>query len=339
MKVPIGKLPPRVLEELVFSRLGVIDISVLLGPRVGEDAAIIDIGDNKVLAIHVDPITEALERIGWLSIHVAGNDIAVRGIRPRWFLSTILLPEGEALEALDVIMKQMDAALREVGGMLIGGHTEVSLGIEKPIVVVTALGIGAREKVVSTGGAMPGDYVIMTKAAGLEGTAIIASDFKEKLLSLGIPHGLIDEAVGFFNYVSVIKEALALAEVRAATAMHDPTEGGLLNGLLEIAMASRCVIEIFEDKIPVRTPTRTICRALGLDPFKLISSGVLVATVRPSLLDVALCALKNVEVNSSVIGRVAGRGDPKLIFHRASGEVEEISECPRDEISKLWSRE
>jgi hydrogenase maturation factor len=339
MKVPIGKLPPRVLENLVLSRLGVIDVSVLLGPRVGEDAAIIDIGDDKVLAIHVDPITEALERIGWLGIHVASNDIAVRGVRPRWFLSTILLPQDEALEALDAIMKQMDAALKEVGGMLIGGHTEVSPGVEKPIVVVTALGVGAREKVVLTGGAMPGDYVIMTKAAGLEGTAIIASDFREKLLSLGIPQGLIDEAISFFNEVSVVKEALALAEVRATTAMHDPTEGGLLNGLLEITMASRCIIEVFEDKIPVRAPTRTICRALGLDPFKLISSGVLVATVRPSLLDVALRVLKNVEVDSSVIGRVVDRGDPRLILHRASGEVEEISECPRDEISKLWSLE
>jgi len=142
MKLSIGKLPPSILESLVFSRLGVIDARVLVGPRIGEDAAIIDIGDNRVLAIHVDPITEALERIGWLGIHVASNDIAVRGVRPKWFLSTVLLPRGEALEALDTITRQMDSALKEVGGMLIGGHAEVSPGIEKPIVVVTAMGGG-----------------------------------------------------------------------------------------------------------------------------------------------------------------------------------------------------
>jgi len=336
MKLPIGKLPPSILEKLVFSRLGVIDARVLVGPRVGEDAAIIDIGDDKVLAIHVDPITEALERIGWLGIHVASNDIAVRGVRPMWFLSTVLLPQSEALEALDIVTKQMDAALKEVGGMLIGGHTEVSPGIEKPIVIVTALGIGSRDEVVLTGGARPGDYVIMTKAAGLEGTAIIASDFREKLLSLGISQGLIDEAVSLYNQVSVVKEALTLAEVKAATAMHDPTEGGLLNGLLEIAMASECVIEVYEDKIPVRASTRAVCRALGLDPLKLISSGVLVATVRPNLLDVALDALNNIRVDSSVIGRVVGRGSPKLLLYRASGQVEEVSECVQDEIGKLW---
>jgi len=334
----LGKLPPKVLENFVFSRLGVVDAKVLVGPRVGEDAAIVDIGDNNVLAIHVDPITEALERIGWLGVHVASNDIAVRGVRPRWFLSTILLSQSEHLEALDSITRQMDAALKEVGGMLIGGHTEVSPGIEKPIVIVTALGIGARDKVVLTGGARPGDYVIMTKAAGLEGTAIIASDFREKLLGLGISQSLVDEAMGFFKEVSVVKEALALAELKAVTAMHDPTEGGLLNGLLEIAMASGCVIEVHEDKIPVRAPTKIICKALNLDPLKLISSGVLVATVRPSLLDAALSALNDIGVSSAVIGRVLSRGDPKLLFYRSSGEVEEVLECLQDEISKLWSQ-
>jgi len=332
----VGKLPPSILESLVFSRLGVIDAEVLVGPRIGEDAAIIDIGGDKVLVVHVDPITEALERIGWLGIHVASNDIAVRGVRPRWFLSTILLPQSEPLEALDVITRQMEAALKEVAGMLIGGHTEVSPGIERPIVIVTALGVGTRDSIVLSGGARPGDYVIMTKAAGLEGTAIIASDFREKLLGLGIPRSLIDEALGFFKEISVMKEALALAEVKAATAMHDPTEGGLLNGLLEIAMASRCVIEVYEDRIPVRAPTKTICRALGLDPLRLISSGALIATVRPNLLDLVLDVLNNIGVSTSVIGRVVDRGNPKLLFHRISGEVEEISECIQDEIGKLW---
>jgi len=333
----LGKLPPSILESLVFSRLGVIDAEVLVGPRIGEDAAIVDIGGDKVLVVHVDPITEALERIGWLGIHVASNDIAVRGVRPRWFLSTILLPQSEPLEALDVITRQMEAALKQVGGMLIGGHTEISPGIERPIVIVTALGVGTRDNVVLSGGARPGDHVVMTKAAGLEGTAIIASDFREKLLGLGVPQSLIDEALDFFKEISVMKEALTLAEVKAATAMHDPTEGGLLNGLLEIAIASRCVIEVYEDRIPVRAPTKTICRALGLDPLRLISSGALIATVRPNLLDLALDVLNNIGVSTSVIGRVVDRGNPKLLFHRISGEVEEISECIQDEISKLWS--
>lgn len=336
MKIHIGKLPPAVLESLVFPRLGVADSRVLVGPGIGEDAAIIDLGDGMILAVHVDPITEAVERIGWLSVHVASNDIAVRGVKPSWFLSTILLPPRD-VEALDSITKQMDAALREVGGTMVGGHTEVSPGIEKPIVVMSALGIGLRDELVLTRGAKPGDLVLMTKAAGLEGAAIIASDFRERLLNLGVSRSVIDEAVQYFNEISVVKEALALARIRAPTSMHDPTEGGLLNGLVEVATASSCVIKVYEDKIPIRAPTRIICESLGLNPLKLISSGALIASVKPDLVDVALDSLRKVGVSFSLIGEVVNYGTPRVLLHRIDGKVEEVSEHVHDEISKLWS--
>ncbi|MEM2534834.1 MAG: AIR synthase family protein, partial [Candidatus Nezhaarchaeales archaeon] len=332
----LGKLPPAVLESLVFSRLGVTDDRVLVGPSIGEDAAIIDLGNNRILAIHVDPITEAVERIGWLSVHVASNDVAVRGVKPSWFLSTILLPSRD-VEALDSITKQMDAALREVGGMIIGGHTEISPGIEKPIVVMTALGIGLKDELILTRGARPGDLVLMTKATGLEGTAIIASDFRVKLLELGVSQSIIEEAVRCFNDVSVVREALTLAKTRTPTSMHDPTEGGLLNGLLEVAMASGCVMTIYEDKVPIRASTKIICESLDLDPLKLISSGALIATIKPDLIDVALNSLKNIGVSFSIIGEVVDRGVPRVLLHRVNGEIEEISRYVRDEISKLWS--
>lgn len=337
MKLQLGKIPPSILESLVFPRIGVADGKVLIGPRIGEDAAIIDIGGGKVLVVHVDPITEAVDRVGWLSIHIASNDIAVRGVKPAWFLSVILLPPTSTVETLDTITKQMDSALREVGGMIIGGHTEVAPGVKRPIVIVSSLGVGSRDELTLTEGARPGDYVIMTKSVGLEGTAIIASDFGEKLLGLGVPQNMLDEAVGYFKDISVVKEALALAKIKAPSSMHDPTEGGLLNGLLEVALASKCVIEIYEDKIPVRTPTRAICEALGIDPLKLISSGTLIATIRPESLDIALDVLNRMDVTSSVIGKVVERGEPKVLLHRVNGEVEEVSNHVEDEITKLWA--
>ncbi|MHC1600969.1 MAG: AIR synthase family protein [Candidatus Nezhaarchaeales archaeon] len=336
MKLSIGKLPPSMLESLVFSRIGVINDRVLVGPSIGEDAAIIDLGNDKVLVVHVDPITEAIERIGWLSVHIASNDIAVRGVKPEWFLSTILLPPTAAMEALDVITRQIDNALREINGMMIGGHTEVSPGIEKPIVVMTALGIGSRDEVVLTRGARPGDYVLITKAVGLEGTAIIASDFKDKLLSLGVEQSVLNEAIRYFNEISVLKEALALAKAKAVSSMHDPTEGGLINGLIEIARVSKCAIEIYEDKIPIRAPTKTICKALGLDPLKLISSGALIATIRPDLMNRAVEALKSIGINFSVIGKVVSEEKPRVILHKANGETEEYSDYAQDEIGRLW---
>ncbi|MEM4576724.1 MAG: AIR synthase family protein [Candidatus Nezhaarchaeales archaeon] len=337
MKLQLGKIPPDILESLVFSRIGVADGKVLVGPRIGEDAAIIDIGGGKVLAIHIDPITEAVERIGWLSIHIASNDIAVRGVKPTWFLSVILLPSTSTVEALDMITKQMDSALREVGGTIIGGHTEVAPGVKRPIVVVTSLGVGSIDELTLTEGARPGDYVIMTKAVGLEGTAIIASDFVEELLSLGVQQSMLDEAVSYFKDISVVKEALALAKIKVPSSMHDPTEGGLLNGLLEVALASRCVIEVYEDRIPIRTPTKTICEVLGIDPLKLISSGTLIATIKPESLDTALDFLNRMGVRPSVIGKVVEGEEPKVLLHRVDGRVEEVSSYVKDEITKLWA--
>ena len=337
MKLSIGKLPPSILERLVLTRIGVQDPKVLVGPCIGEDAAIIDLGDGRVLVAHVDPITEAIERIGWLSIHIASNDIAVRGVKPQWFLSTILLPQSSSPDVLDLITRQMDEALREIGGTIVGGHTEISPGIEKPIVIMAALGIGSRDDIILTKGAKPGDHVLVTKAIGLEGSAIIASDFKNDLLKLGVSDEVISEASKYFSEISVVKEALALAKSKAASSMHDPTEGGLINGLIEIARASKCVIEVYEDKIPIRDSTKIICDALSIDPLKLISSGALIATVSPNLIDKALKSLREVNVQFSIIGRVIDRGEPKVILNRIDGEIEEYQDYVQDEIGRLWA--
>ena len=336
MRLAVGKLPPEVLESYVFSRIGVANDKVIVGPSVGEDAAIIDMGNGMVLVAHSDPITEAVERIGWLSVHVASNDIAVRGVKPQWFLSTILLPPSSSLETLDTITKQIDSALKEVGGAIVGGHTEISPGVDKPIVVMTALGTARRDEVILTRGAQPGDYILVTKGVGIEGTAIIASDFKDKLIQLGVNSQVIGEALQYFNEISVLKEALALAKAKLVTSMHDPTEGGLINGLIEIAKASNNTIEVHQDKIPVRKATKTICEALDINPLNLISSGTLIATVRPNNKHKAQETLQKLGVQHSIIGKVV-KGEPKVILYKTSGEIEEYGDYVKDEISKLWS--
>ena len=330
----VGKLPPSLLLKYVLSRLGISDPAVIMGPRLGEDAAIIDIGGGRVLVIHSDPITEAIERIGWLAIHVASNDLAVRGVKPRWFLVTILLPQGADVGVLDEITKQLDRAAKEVGAMIVGGHTEVSPGIEKPIVIVSAAGICDKDKVVMTSGARVGDVVIMTKGAGIEGTAIIASDFKELLLSKGVSTDVIERAQGFFNEISVLPEALALSREGLVTSMHDPTEGGLLNGLIEIALASGKGIKVFEERVIVREETKVITKALSIDPLKLISSGTLIATVPRNLVDRAVSIIKGLGIGVSVIGEVVhGKGVTVVRRDGSSAYYEEFIE---DEIGRLW---
>lgn len=299
-----GKIPPKIMEKLVYSRLGIMDPNVLVGPAIGEDAAIIDLRDGRLLVVHNDAITGASEFLGWLAVHIVSNDIAVRGARPKWFLMSLFLPENTSENFLEKIMNQVDEAAKELGIMVIGGHTETTLNLDRPIVGTTAIGIVEKDKVVTTSGAKAGDHIIMTKTAAIEGTAILCTDFIDALKSKGIDEKTIEKGSNFLMKVSVMKEALTLAERRLVTAMHDPTEGGILGGVAEVAYASHKTIELWADRVPIAKETKLVTEVLGIDPLKLIGSGSLVATVPPGSLKETLRTLRMLGIESSVIGKV-----------------------------------
>jgi hydrogenase maturation factor len=327
-----GKISVDLLEKIVLGRVGVRDPDVLRGPGYGEDAAIIRIGDGFV-AVHSDPITAAERNIGWLAINVASNDVAVRGAKPRWGSVVILLPEGVLEKLLDDITSDIDRASKKLGIMVVGGHTEVVAGLARPIVVVTIIGRVIRRPI-STSSAREEDYVIMTKSAGLEGAAILAQDYGELLVRRGVDPMVIRRVSGFLELISVVDEALALARNDLATSMHDPTEGGILGGVAEIAYASGKTIEIWEDSIPISEETMVITEALGVDPLRLISSGALIATVPHNMVDEALKTLRSVGVEASIIGRVLGEGGVARLVKRG-GSVENIPRQIVDEIYRV----
>ncbi len=330
-----GKLPPSFLEKYVWRRHGRDDPRVLVGPGIGEDAAVIDMGD-RVLVLHSDPITEAVEGIGWLALNIAANDVATAGAKPLWASVTILLPEGFSEKLLDEITRDLHRAAEELGVSIVGGHTEEAPRLDRPILVVTMLGEAPRDRYVRTGGAKPGDAVLVVKSAGLEGTSILAKDFRDLLESQGIGGNLLEKAAGFAAEVSIVREALLLAEM-GATSLHDPTEGGLIGGLVEVALASGKTLEVWEKDVPVKPETRRICEALGLDPLKLISSGALIATVPPEKLGQVKEALNSMGIEYGVAGRVH-EGAAKLIIHRIGGRTEEYEEPPVDELARVWEK-
>jgi len=331
------KLSPKLMELYVFRRLGARDPSVVVGPGVGEDAAAIDLGNGRVLVVHSDAVTGAIEILGRLAVHVPCNDVAVAGARPRWLSITILVPEEWGAEVVDEVMEQVDEASRELGVAVVGGHTELTSGISRPIASSTAMGIVSASKFVRTGGARSGDLVLMTKTAGVEGTAIICTDFADALRARGVSEEIIARGREFFRRVSVVKEALLLAERGLATSMHDPTEGGVLGGLTEIAYASGKTLVVWEERIPVARETMEISRALGIDPLKLISSGTLLATVPRGRVDEALRILEDSGVEVSIIGEVRDRGDALVVLHRRSGNVEKLVHVyVEDELFRLW---
>lgn len=335
----LGKVPPKLLESLVFTRLGSRDPSVLVGPAVGEDAAVVDVGSGMALVVHNDAITGASKQLGWLAVHIVANDVAARGVKPRWFLMSLFLPEGSPEDLLAAIMAQVDRAARELSMMVIGGHTEMTPGLNRPIVGTTAIGVAPLSSVVTTRGARPGDCLILTKSAAIEGTAILCTDFADLLVERGVPKHVIERGAQLIERVSIVREALALAERRLATAMHDPTEGGVLGGAAELAYASGTTVELWADSIPVVEETEATARALGLDVMRLISSGALLAAVPRERVGEAIEAVRSVGVEATVVGRLKERTGALVEVVKGGGVVKRVEDVHVvDELFLLWER-
>lgn len=323
----LGKVSPDDLAAHVFGRTGATLESVLQGPAYGEDAAAIAVEDG-TLVVSSDPISLAIERVGTLGVHVACNDVAASGADPQWLNSVIFLPgdaDGEAV--LDRLTSQMDEVASDLGVAIVGGHSEYNPSLERPLLSLTCMGMA--DPLVRTGGAEPGDVVLLTKGAAIEGTAILASDFADELRDRGVSEPTIERASEFYGEIGITPEARVLRD--AATAMHDPTEGGLVDGLLELASASGVALDIDSSAIPVREETATLCRAMDVDPLKIFGSGALVATVPEEAADSVRADLDDVGIEVATIGSVKPVETPALHLDDAT-----IREPVRDDLYRLW---
>ncbi len=326
-----GKVPTEVLEEIVFRNLGAKRNDVVLKPSIGEDAAIVKAG-NEILAISSDPITGAEEWLGWLAVHVSANDIATRGVQPRWFNSIILLPKKSTTKLIEKICTQMDKAACKLNIAIIGGHCEVTPGIDHPIVTGCAVGVAENGKYVITSGARIGDRIILTKGTGIEGTAILASDRKQELQKV-FSESFVKKAENFFKKISVVKDALTAFRTGGVSAMHDPTEGGVGGGLHELADAANVGFQVYEEKILVPEETRKICAHFEIDPLQLISSGSLLITAEEEKTDEIINKLSRNGVHASIIGEVK---EPAL-GRKLVTKTGEKTELTRPVSDHLWA--
>src|SRR2546430_12411535 len=275
-----GKIPPETLLRAVYTNLGKRDKRVLVGPGIGRDSAAVR-QDGAVLVFTADPITGTPSNIGQHSVEINANDIATAGARPKWYLCTILLPVGTREASLRKITSGIHNTAKRLGIAVVGGHTEATPGLDRPIISGFMVG-ETRGRVLSAENGRPGDRILLTKTAGLEGSAIRARDQATILKKKGVPEGLLKLARSYQQQISVVEEALLAAKLRGVHALHDPTEGGVLNGLWEMAEASDLGIEVWAEKIPVAPATQVICLTLRLDPLKLMSSGTLLVAVERS---------------------------------------------------------
>ncbi|MCW4050604.1 MAG: AIR synthase family protein [Candidatus Bathyarchaeota archaeon] len=331
-RLPTGKVPKDVLKRLVFTHLGAPSDRVLKGPHVGEDAALIDM-DDRILIAKANPITGAESRIGWLTVHINANDVAVRGAEPKWFLSVILLPEGSDESLLETIMVEMHEACMELGVSIIGGHTEVALGLTKPIVSGFMLGEVSKERCITTGGAKTGDKIILTKGVAIEGTGILAEDLKTRLQGR-VDDATLERASKMLDMISVVPEALKACSIGGVNSIHTPTEGGVLNGLLEISEASGLGFKLNEDKLLISDETSQICEALGIDPLRLLSSGSLLIVVEPGMAEKVITGINEIGVDARIIGEISSDPEEHLII-QGDGKVRSAGSVDQDELFRV----
>ena len=301
MKLETGKLDSELLKKLVFDRITYRSDDVSIRPGIGEDCAVMNFGDYDCI-MSTDPITSAISDIGRLAIHITCNDIASNGVQPLGIMLAVMLPEGTTSEDVAYIMGQAAETAADVKVEIIGGHTEITPAVKQPVIVSTAIGKALKGVSQSGNDMVPGDFIMMTKAVGLEGSGIIACDY-EKQLSGVLSAKELARAKSFLDLVSVGPEGIAAGTV-GTHGMHDITEGGILGAVWEMCQISGRGAQVWKKEIPIETETAKICDYYDINPLRLISSGSMVIIVPKEKKDRMEAAMAQAGVSCSIIGRI-----------------------------------
>jgi len=302
-----GKLPRQVLTRLL-ARLTKPGRDVLIGPRIGEDAFAVGVGRAVVVGT-TDPVTFTRSHIGYYAVNVNANDVAAMGAAPKWFMATVLVPPGTGARELRAILGEIDTACVGLGARLLGGHTEVTSAVARPVVVGAMLGTVPKKGLVDSRRVRIGDVLLMTKRLAIEGTSIIARERRREVDALlGRRRAARARALLFRPGISVVREALSAAGAAPVHAMHDPTEGGMLWGLRELSLAAGLGLDVNVDAIPIYEETRALCEHFGLNPLGLIASGTLLLAVPARHSARVAASIGRLGIECTAIGRFGGRG-------------------------------
>lgn len=329
-----GKLSSHYLAKLL-GRIEINDERVVVGPGIGEDAAVVDMG-NRYLIVKSDPITFVAERIGWYVVHINANDIAAMGGVPRWFLVTMLLPEGKTNRKLiEGIMDDLNESCKELGITLVGGHTEITPGLRNPILAGTMLGETTRDRLIRNGSIAEGDFLYIVKGIAIEATSVIARDRREDVIRR-FGERFYKRCVNFIvdPGISIVEDAVKVHENLKVSGMHDPTEGGVLNGGYEMAVGSGVGLELYLDEIPVYPETKALCDFFKISPYSSLASGALLVAVNPGDAErLELLFSKDGEFGVKRIGRFLKKGERMYVVR--NGIRTPVEPSGKDEVTKI----
>lgn len=328
-----GKLDSELLKKIVFDKITYRRPEVLTRPGIGEDCAVVDFGSYDCV-MSTDPITSAISDIGRLSIHISCNDIASNGIQPLGIMLAVMLPVGTTEEDIEEMMRQAGEVSAKLGVEIIGGHTEITPAVNTPVIVSTAIGRAPKSGSQQADQLEPGDYIMITKSAGLEGTGIIALDYENELKSVLTDEELA-EAKSLLDYVSVVPEGVAAGNI-GTHGMHDVTEGGVLGAVWELCQIAGTGAEVWVDEIPVKEVTKKICKHFDIDYLRLISSGCMVIMTPPDKKEAMEAAMAEAGVEISCIGVITE--SDKGIIMKTGNDIREVEPPASDELYKVVGR-
>ena len=318
----VGKLDRVTFDRMILSRLGKKDKSVFIGPQHGVDAAVIDLPGGDVMVIAEDPtfaMPVIMPYFGWAIVHICASDVAVLGVKPRYMTICLMFPPGTDEDVIDMVWGQVDEECKKLDIAIIGGHTCIFPGITYPLNGgCTVMGIGKREQITPACNARVGDRVIMTKGPAIEATGLLVWQ-AAKSLTKKLGRNTVTKAKKYLMQMTVVEDALTAAPL--AHAMHDATEGGLLNGVYEIAAASKLGVTLYEDKIVVPDEVDAVCRAFKIDPLISISEGTLIITASPANSGKIIARLKKKDIPAWDIGEITARD---RLFIRKSGKKQKL---------------
>ena len=330
--LPVGKLPVDLLRRFLQG-LTTTNPDVIVGPGIGMDAAVIRFGDE-LLVFKTDPITFATDDIAWYLVTINANDIACMGGIPKYLLATFLLPQGATTpESASAIFSQLKEACAAGGITLVGGHTEITHGIDRPIAIGFMIGTISRHGIIRSSGAKPGDAILLSKGIPLEATALLAREFAHRLDLDGDTLKQAQDLI-YTPGISVVKDARIALSTGGVTAMHDPTEGGLATGLSELAGASGCGVEVHLEDIPVIDCAERILSVFSIDPLGALASGSLIVCCKPENAGAILTAWEEDGIIGALIGTMTS--SPDRILYR-DGKPGPLPEFKADEITKAFS--
>jgi hydrogenase expression/formation protein HypE len=331
LPLPAGKLDSDILKDLILDKIRTIRPELLVGAGIGEDCAVVSLGDKDLL-ISTDPITASIKDIGRLAIHISCNDIAAKGGEPVVIMLACMLPEGIREEDIDEIMDQAVRAAEEINVQIGGGHTEITGAVTKPVIVTTAFGFIESGKWATAGDMKPGDKLLLTKTAGLEGTAIICADREDELKSV-LTDEEIERGKALVKDISVVKEGLIAGRI-GTSGMHDITEGGVLSAVWEMCNISGLGAKVYEEKIPVNPVTLKLAEYYGIEWKRLISSGCMLISARPDKADHIREKISAEGIGCREIGEVSDKKSEILLIGR-NGDETAIAPPGADEIYKI----